>query len=128
MIQPEPIGLWNTGVPLLILGVLAVLVPRVLCPRSTRSQAALAAVVGVSAVVITVLGAVVFGAIYAARGISVGAAIAEAPAATMLFFLRQSGLAALVWGPILALVWFSMAQGVERRKGADSARRDECND
>jgi hypothetical protein len=31
--------------------------------------------------------------------------------------------ATLFWAPVLALVWFSLAQGVERRRGEDRARR-----
>jgi uncharacterized membrane protein YbhN (UPF0104 family) len=32
-------------------------------------------------------------------------------------YFRRSGLLALLWGPVLALVWLVRAQGVERRRG-----------
>ena len=44
------------------------------------------------------------------------------PIATTWAFIRISGYAALLWLPILALTWFGMAQGVERRKGEDAAK------
>ena len=46
-------------------------------------------------------------------------AFGQAPLASAWFFLRLSGFAALIWGPLLALAWFGMAQGVEKRKGED---------
>ena len=33
------------------------------------------------------------------------------------FYVERSSLMALLWGPVLALVWLMRAQGVERRKG-----------
>ena len=123
MIQPEPIGWWNTGFPLLLLGGLAVGFPWLLVAKDTRSQREVAVVIWASAGLLLVAGAVVFAVIYWVLGIGVWAALGEAPLAVSWFFLRQSGFAAVVWGPILALVWFAMAQGVEKRKGEDVARK-----
>ena len=69
-----------------------------------------------------IVGAIIFGALYHARGIGVWDAFTQAPIATSWFFLKLSGFAALLWAPILALVWFSMAQGVEKRRGEDLAK------
>jgi hypothetical protein len=43
--------------------------------------------------------------------------------------LRSSALMALLWGPVLALVWLLRAQGIERRKGLTMGRgSDEAAD
>lgn len=122
MIQVEPIGWWNTGFPLLLLGGLAVGLPWLLVAKATRSQREVAVVIWASAGVLLLTGAGVFAVIYEAGGVGVWAALGSAPVAVAGFFLRLSGFAAVVWAPILALVWFAMAQGVEKRKGEDVAR------
>lgn len=122
MIASEPIGWVNTGLPLVVLAGLAVVFPRVLVSDETRSQRAVFGAVAVSALGVLVAGAVVFGVVYGLRGVGVGAAFADAPAATTLFFGRLSAMAALLWAPILALVWFAMAQSVEVRRGEDVMR------
>ena len=122
MIETGPIGFWNTGFPLALLGGLALVLPRLLVARATRSQRAVAIAILLAALLLLVAGAVVFAVIYAASGVSVWAALAEAPLATVWFLLGQSLVAAVVWGPVLALVWFGMAQAVERRKGEDVAK------
>ena len=119
MIETGPIGFWNTGFPLALLGGLAVVLPRLLVARATRSQRAVAIAILLAALLLLVAGAVVFAVIYAASGVSVWAALAEAPLATVWFLLGQSLVAAVVWGPVLALVWFGMAQGFEKRRGED---------
>ncbi len=119
MIEVEPIGWWNTGFPFLVLAFLALVMPRVLLRGGTRSQGEVAVTIWASAGVLLIVGAVVFGAVYAARGVGVWAAWVEAPGAVSWFFLRLSALAAMLWAPVLALVWFAMAQGVEKRRGED---------
>ncbi len=119
MIQLEPVGWLNTGLPLAILALLAMVLPRILVPAKTRSQRELAVGMAVSAAMLLVAGEVVFALIYTVRGIAVWAAIIDAPLATGGFFLKLSALAAMLWAPVLALVWFAMAQGVEKRRGED---------
>ena len=104
MIETGPIGFWNTGFPLALLGGLAVVLPRLLVARATRSQRAVAIAILLASLLLLVAGAVVFAVIYAASGVSVWAALAEAPQATVWFLLGQSLMAAVVWGPALALV------------------------
>lgn len=123
MISAQPIGWWNTGFPLVLLAGLAVVLPRVLVAGKTRSQWEVFVGVWASAGLLLVAGAVVFALIYEARGVAVAGAFGQAPLASAWFFLRLSGFAALIWGPLLALVWFGMAQGVEKRKGEELARR-----
>ncbi|MGB5558928.1 MAG: hypothetical protein WBN04_13065 [Paracoccaceae bacterium] len=122
MIQPEPIGLLNTGLPVAVLSALAALLPRVFIERDTRSQRRLAVGIFSTALSLFVLGAAIFGVVYALRGSPVGAALTQTPFASMMVLLRLSALSAIIWLPILALTWFSAAQSVERRRGEDIMR------
>lgn len=125
MIAAEPIGWWNTGLPLVVLGVLALVLPHLLVARGTRSHRVVLVGVVISAGLVLVAGEVVFAVIYGASGVGVWEAFRQAPLATGGFFLRLSGFAALVWGPLLVLVWLGLAQGVEKRKGEDEVRMPE---
>ncbi len=122
LIQAEPIGFWNTGFPLGLMAVLAIVLPRVLVKRNTRSQSEVAVTIWASGGILFLVGAGVFAVIYHMRGYDVFEAFAEGPWATAAFFFGFSAYAAIVWAPILGLVWFGMAQGVEARKGEDMWR------
>lgn len=122
MIATEPIGWVNTGLPMAVLAGAAVILPRLVAPVETRSQRAVVASVLISAIGLLLLGAAVFAVVYGAGGAGVGAAFSAAPLATSVFFLRLSAMAALLWAPVLALVWFAMAQAVEVRRGEDVVR------
>jgi len=124
MIGPAPISWSNTGVPLGVLVLGALVLPRVLSPRETLSHRGVALAMAGTIAVLLATGAAVFGLAYGYGGAAVGAAFSANGAGTVLFFVRLSLKAALFWGPILALVWFAMAQGVEKRRGEDVARRD----
>lgn len=119
----DPISWTNSILPMAIIGALAVIVPWRLVRRGTRSHWEVALTVWASAGVMLIVSGSVFAALYAARGHEVGAAFGEAPFATAWFFMKISGYAAILWVPILALVWFGMAQRVERRRGEDRARQ-----
>ncbi|SMH49558.1 hypothetical protein [Maritimibacter sp. HL-12] len=109
----ESFGLLNTGLPLAALTALALVLPLVTVPRATRSQRRLALGIGLAAALTLVAGAGLFALLYGAGdGTPRLAAV-----------LRGSGLAALVWAPLLVLSWFVRAQAVERRRGEDIARR-----
>jgi len=124
MIAPQPIGFLNTGLPVILLATLVLLLPRLILPADNLSQQALALAVAVTALAALAAGAVIFALVYAAGGVGVAASMAEAFAPVAVFFLRLSALAALVWGPVLALGWVAMAQAVEKRRGEDAARRN----
>jgi len=49
-------------------------------------------------------------------------AIFDSPIAVAAFFAKLSMRAGIVWVPILALTWFVLAQGVEKRKGQRQAQ------
>jgi hypothetical protein len=69
-----------------------------------------------------VIGAVLMAVLYAAEGAEVGQGITQSPLNVMMFFAKRSVMAALLWGPILALAWFGMAQKIEHLKGKDGMR------
>ena len=123
MIQTEPIGLMNTGLPVALLIALAWILPRMLTGR-TRSQLRLALAILASALAVLLAGGVIFAVTYMLRGADVTAPLTEAPMTTGLFFLRLSALAALAWGPILVLNWLVMATALETRRGQDIVRAD----
>ncbi len=122
MIVAEPIGIWNTGMPLLLLCALALGLPRLTVPRDTRDHAAVLRGIALAAALILCAGVLVFVFAYALRGAEVARAAVGMPLATTLLFLRLSGLSALVWAPLLGLVWLGQAQAVEARRGEDAMR------
>ncbi len=124
MIPTQPISLLNTGLAVFLLVALAIVLPRMLLPAGNLSQQALALSVAISAVLLVVSGTVLIAMAYAGAGLAVWAAFLDAKAAITAFFLRLSANMVIVWGPVLALTWLSMAQGVERRKGEAQAKRD----
>jgi len=109
--------------PLVVLGFLAVVLPRILVGKRTLSQGRLALGIFVTSLLLLVIGALIFAGFSADGGAEVMAAWEEAPSLTAAAFLGMSAYAALVWVPILALVWFAMAQSVEARKGAALAEK-----
>lgn len=119
MIDPEPIGLTNTLLPLAGLGACAGVLPWVLLNRESRSHREVAVAIWATAGLMLLIGGAVFALLYSARGVDVGGAIAAAPLATTQFFLGRAGVAALVWGPILVLVWLGLSQRVERLRADD---------
>ncbi|MGR3343444.1 MAG: hypothetical protein ACU0DI_09520 [Paracoccaceae bacterium] len=124
MLNPEPIGWLNTGLPLLLLVGGAIILPRMISRRDTRSHLVVMMAIASTALCLIVLGAIIFTALYVLQGTEVSAAFSENAPATVVFFLRLSAKFALAWAPILALVWFVAAQAVEKRRGEDIARRD----
>jgi len=118
----QPIGIINTGVPLVVLMAGALVVPRLVLDATTLSHRVLARGVLLSALILMVLGAGMLAVIYQWRGSDVTGAFAADPVATLDELFRVSAKASLFWVPVLALVWFAQAQGVERRRGEARAR------
>jgi hypothetical protein len=77
--------------------------------RQTLSQGGLALAVGITALVVWGAGAGIMALLYAQINDGAWPGVRAA--------LERSGLMALLWGPVLALVWLMRAQGIERRKG-----------
>lgn len=123
MITAQPIGFLNTGLPLAVLAALALGVPRLLVRRGTRAHGDIAIAMLGSVLILLVAGQLLFALLYIIAGIDVVTAFRQAPLATGGFFLRLSAFAALIWGPVLALVWLGMAQRVESLRGNDRMRK-----
>lgn len=118
----ETPNIWNTGLPLLIMGALGWLLPRMLVPEGTRSHQRVALGVVVSIVGLIAASALVLVAFDSAayRGVmDVGGVMLATEIA-----LRNSALFAVAWAPIVALSWFNMAQRVEVQRGRDMAQED----
>lgn len=118
----ETPNIWNTGLPLLIMGALGWLLPRMLVPEGTRSHQRVALGVVLSIVGLITAAALVLVAFDSAayRGVmDMGGVMLATEIA-----LRNSALFAVAWAPIVALSWFNMAQQVEVQRGKDMARRD----
>lgn len=98
----------NGILPLTVLLVLAVVLPAVLAGQ-TLSQARLATAIAVTGLVVWGVGAMVMGLLYARLN--------EGQYPGLWSSLERSALMALLWGPVLALVWLMRAQGIERRRG-----------
>jgi len=118
------ISFGNTLVPLAILALVAAVLPYALTPRETRSQLRVAVMIGLTGLVMIGVSALVF-ALFDDRDLPEGGATGMVLIAW--FYLRSGLGAAAVWIPVLALVWLSLAQRVERRRGEDLARRDDRN-
>lgn len=89
--------LQSVALPVICLGLAALILPRVLTPMA---------------------------ALYHNGGQPVGAVLTQAPAVGALFFLKRSAMAALVWGPVLALNWIGLAQRIEMLKSRDGMREE----
>jgi hypothetical protein len=102
------LNLGNAFLPLALLVLLAVGLPAMLA-GPTLSQGRLAWVMVGTGVVVWIVGAGMMALLYAQ--VNAGAV------GGVGFYLSRSAMMALLWGPVLALVWLMRAQGVERRRG-----------
>ncbi len=102
------LNLTNAILPLVLLVALTVALPAVLA-GATLSQVRLGVVVALTGLVVWGVGAGIMALLYAQINDGVWPGVRES--------LERSGLMALLWGPVLALVWLMRAQGIERRKG-----------
>lgn len=116
--------LQSVALPVICLGLAALILPRVLTPMDTRSHRRLAVSILVSALLLLLIGAALMAALYHNGGQPVGAVLTQAPAVGALFFLKRSAMAALVWGPVLALNWIGLAQRIEMLKSRDGMREE----
>jgi hypothetical protein len=122
VIPAQPITFFNTGIPVMLLALAAWVLP-VMLGRGAGDQQALIKGIMASALVILAGGALIFAGLYSASGVPAFSSFADRPMAVSGYFARLSLIAGIIWGPVLALAWFVLAQGVERRKGEDRARR-----
>ncbi len=114
----------DTALPLVVTALLALGLPALLTPAMTLSQSDVMRGIGLSALLILILGWLLFAGLYALSGKPVATAIEAAPLWSVLFFLKRSAALALLWAPLLGLVWLIRAQGVEERRGLAMSERD----
>lgn len=111
------LDLWNSILPLVGLCALVAWLPGWIAGRGSLSQARLSRAVGVTALVALVVGAVLAAGLYAAINPGVWEQVLAAPVERAGFFLGRSALFAMLWGPVLGLVWLVKAQELNRRLG-----------
>lgn len=114
------VTLVNTGLPLLIIGGLAALLPWVLTPRKTRSHGRVLLSILLSVLLLLAASAGVF-ALFDKRSLLGGQGLAEQGAVAWMY-LRTSLAAVAVWGPVLVFIWLGLAQRVERLRNRDIVR------
>lgn len=107
------IGIANTILPLAGLTAVALGLPRLTVPQETRSQGRLAIGMVLAAALTLAAALGLFAALYAMAG--------ETP--RMQALVQAAAMSALAWGPLWALAWLVRAQGLEKRRGQDMARR-----
>ncbi|MEM6760763.1 MAG: hypothetical protein AAF601_14905 [Pseudomonadota bacterium] len=117
------ITFWNTGLPLILAGALAWMMPRYIAPSETRSHTKVTIAVAASVIVLIFASAALFAAVEPAK-------FARAADMGGLFLaieiaVRGSLLFAFAWAPVLLLNWLSMAQRVEAWRGHDMAKEDQ---
>ena len=123
MIGENAFSIANTLLPLAALAGLAVVLPWALLPRATLSHRTLLMVLGLSALILALASAVIIlGSSLAAGGDPV-ASFRVAPRVVACNLGRTVALSAFLWGPILLLVGYFQAMGVEKRRGEAAARR-----
>lgn len=121
--EPEPVTLLNTALPLGVLGLAGIVLPRLLLPRQTRALPRLAWVSALCVPLLFLLAMGVFAAARAAAGTDLAGALGAAPAYVLADLARSAAMSSLVWGPALILSALSLAQRIERLKGEDMARQ-----
>jgi hypothetical protein len=120
----DTIGFWNTAVPLGLLMALAVAIPRVLVDHHTRSHGKVVHGITLSAAFLVAIGFVISVAVTQMRGFEAVGHFEIDPLGAAWVHLRLSLMTAVVWAPVLGLVWFSHAQAVEKRRGLDLAQKE----
>lgn len=121
--EPQPITLVNTALPLGLLGAAGIALPRLLLPGQTRTLSRLAWVTALCVPVLFLIAMAVLAGVRTAAGTDLAGALGAAPGHVLGDLARSALMSSLVWGPALFLSALSLAQRVERLKGEDMARR-----
>ncbi|MEM9974385.1 MAG: hypothetical protein AAF771_09410 [Pseudomonadota bacterium] len=109
--------------PLILMGTLAVILPRFFMRYVGLSLAALAQWLVITAGLLVVVGAALFALVYLRAGLDL-AALAGRPLAAAWHFVGLGFSTALIWLPLLLLTGLQLAMRVERLKGEAIAARD----
>ena len=109
-----------TFLPIAILGIVALALPHLLVPRDTRSHRSLGLGIAVTVSVLILLGPLLY-ALFDTRDLYEANTFAEGAVIAWIVFL-DSLSAAILWAPLVGLIWFGKAQRVEKLRGEDMAR------
>lgn len=100
--------------PIAALCGVVILLPWLLLPRSSTSHRRLAGVILATALTTWIAGALILAPLHAALNGGLGT---EPLPILALHYLARSSRFAMLWGPLLALVWLIRAQEMNRRVG-----------
>lgn len=110
---------FNTAVPVVLMFILAIALPYFFVPRQTRSHKTVSLCIFGAALCLVIFGAILTN-LFDSR--SVGELRGIQSLYAVWLYLRESLTFAILWAPILGLVWFTFAQRVERLRGEDIMR------
>ena len=111
--------------PIAIIAAFAIVLPIFFVPRATRSHRRVALGILLSALCLILLGPILY-ALFDTRPIY-DRDIQGARRVLLALIFRDSLSAAVVWIPLLGIVWFGRAQRVERLRGEDMVCRETKN-
>jgi len=114
MTLPDPLG-FGLGLllPAIVLGGLAIFVPRALFVRMKPTLFSVGLNLLASGFLLVLAGAVCFAMMYALQAPGVGGALLAEPVSAIAQFLKLGISSSLIWAPILLLVGFGLAQRTE---------------
>lgn len=110
----------NMIIPIAVMAAAALALPYLLTPRETRSHKRLVLSMAATALVLILLGPILY-VVFDPRDIYDAASLAEMRVIGRIVFV-ESLTAAIVWVPLLFLVWIGRAQQVEKLRGQDMLR------
>ncbi|WP_417243519.1 hypothetical protein [Celeribacter sp.] len=117
----------TVALPVAGMAALGYYLPRLLTPSRVRRQRHAVYATFCAAVTLWLGAAVMMAGLYGSGGAPVATAGAIAPVATGVYFLKRAASSVIVWGPMLALGWFSVAQRIERAKAQDGISMDQSD-
>ena len=100
-------------VPAVILVALAVIIPRALFAHMQPTLRALGLNMVLSILLLILCAALLFALMYLFQASGVAVALASEPLAALVQFLKLGAASGLIWGPVLLLVLFGLAQRTE---------------
>jgi len=109
----------QTGLPLALVAIGAMVLPFLFIRRDTRSHMHVTLGVFGTALCLVILGALV--SVWASDRSTGELSGLQSAYATWLY-LRESLYLGLIWLPILGMIWLTKAQRVEKLRGEDMAR------
>ncbi|NNF24535.1 MAG: hypothetical protein HKN63_07000 [Rhodobacteraceae bacterium] len=113
----------ETFFPIALLGLAALVLPRIAMARGAQTHRRLLLVLAATTVALVLGGAALFAGLYALGGVPTEA-LSQVQTQAALHFLRLGLLPALVWLPLLVLNALALAQRIEAKRGEALAARE----